>query len=657
MPDYIYLFENRLTADQQFALRQIREAAREAGTLLFLTGDAVRDLTNGQAVRDLEVSVHGNALKLKKTIQKLSGAVWGEDDDTHSLYLCFPGTVRVDLISTHRFEYPKPGKRVFHSTSIHEDLRRRDFTVNAMALSLNEGSFGLLMDPLNGAADIEGRTLRLVSNYGFLEEPANLIRATRYRARLGWEMEPRTLTRFENAKGEGVIEYLSQQARREELEQIGHEEDGLKVLRAMEAEGWMKVLYPAWTEAKADEEKLAALHTLAAELLAEGVRADISAAQMQLLTAKLTGREVAVLKKSMLRSGFVDEWSSMDSLASKFAKVLMSKENAIPSACFKLFRSYDPEAVLWLGFTTKDAAVKERYNLFLKVWPEARQHIPHALMQEMRITPELPGYADLVQKVFLELIDGRLTTPEEARAFLEPHSPPAPPPQVTIKRPRVKRGAEPKVKERSYEDEDEAEEASDEDLDDIGGDEEEIDLGISIPKADLEPDIVEEGESLEDELEDEEHKAVSTPVKTAKPAAAAKPVKSAKPETAVPAAKTVPLKPAKAEKPQPAPKSKPEAKPAAKSVAKPAVASVTKAKPATTPAKAKAAPAAKKVAAKVAVKAKAKAPAKAPAKKPVVKSKPAKAKPAPAARPKATQAAKAKKPTAKKADKKHAKKR
>ena len=54
----------------------------------------------------------------------------------------------------------------------------------------------------------------------------------------------------------------------------------------------------------------------------------------------------------------------MDSLASKFAKVLMSKENAIPSACFKLFRSYDPEAVLWLGFTTKDAAVKERYNLF-----------------------------------------------------------------------------------------------------------------------------------------------------------------------------------------------------------------------------------------------------------------------------------------------------
>ena len=190
MPDYIYLLENRLSADQQNALRQLREATREVGMILFLTGDAVRELTSGHAVRDLEVAVHGNALKLKKAIEKLGGQVWGEDEASRSLYLCFPGTVRVDVISTHRMEYPKPGKPVFHHASIQEDLRRRDFTVNAMAISLNEGSFGLLMDPMNGAADIESRTLRLVSNYGFIEEPSLLIRATRYRARLGWELDP-----------------------------------------------------------------------------------------------------------------------------------------------------------------------------------------------------------------------------------------------------------------------------------------------------------------------------------------------------------------------------------------------------------------------------------------------------------------------------------
>ena len=85
MPDYIYLLENRLSAEQQNALRQLREVAREAGTLLFLTGDAVRDLTSGHAVRDLEVAVHGNALKLKKSIEKLGGSIWGESAATKTL--------------------------------------------------------------------------------------------------------------------------------------------------------------------------------------------------------------------------------------------------------------------------------------------------------------------------------------------------------------------------------------------------------------------------------------------------------------------------------------------------------------------------------------------------------------------------------------------
>jgi tRNA nucleotidyltransferase/poly(A) polymerase len=512
MPDYIYLLENRLSIDQKNALRHLREAARETGMLLFLTGDAVRDLTSGHAVRDLEVAVQGNALKLKKTVEKLGAKTWGEDETSHSLYLCFPGTVRVDVVSTHRREYPKLGKPVFHWASIQEDLRRRDFTANAMAISLNEGSFGLLMDPLNGAADIEARTLRLVSNYGFLEEPALLIRATRYLARLGWELDPRTHQRYENAKSENVVEYLSARDRSQELEQIGHEDDGLKVLQVLENEGWMKELFPAWTHAKADEEKLKTLHDKRVELQMQGVFPDMSAAQMQLLTAKMQPKDLSALKKMMLRPGFVEEWKSLDSLAAGFAKVLMNKANATPSVSYKLFTTHDPEAVLWLGFTTKDKAVKERYELFLKTWPEARQRIPHALMQEMRITPELATYNEVVHQVFLHLIDGGLNTPEETRAFLEPYSPPAPPPQITIKRTRAKRTAEAKVKERAFDEEEESEEGlEEEDLDDIGGDEEELGLGIGAQKGgEVEGDVDEETGEEEEEPEEEAEEAASS---------------------------------------------------------------------------------------------------------------------------------------------------
>jgi tRNA nucleotidyltransferase/poly(A) polymerase len=688
MPDYIYLLENRLSADQQSALRHLREVALEVGTILFLTGDAVRDLTSGHAVRDLEVAMHGNALKLKKTIEKSGGKVWGEDEASRALYLCFPGTVRVDLISTHRVEYPKPGKPVYHPASIQEELRRRDFTVNAMAISLNEGSFGLLMDPMNGAADIESRTLRLVSNYGFLEEPSLLIRATRYLARLGWEMDPKTRTRYVNAKEEGVIEHLSAQTRRQELEQIGHEEEGLKVLRAFEAEGWMKELFPAWTSSKADEAGLTALHDLAVELLLQGVHPDMSAAQMRLLTAKLAGRELATLKKQMLRPGFVEEWSSLDALAAGFAKALLSKHNSIPSAGFKLFTSYDPEAVLWLGFTSKDAVVKERFNLFLKVWPEARQRIPHILMQEMRITPELPAYHEIVQTVFLELLDGKLATPEEARAFLEPYSPPAPPPQVTIKRPRAKRGAEAKLKGDSFDDEPEDHLEVDEDLDDLGGDDDDLGLDLHLPKVDLDVDLTEESEATagDDEDEEEDRHPKPAPKSASKSAPKSvpvpKPPAQPKPDKPAPLPKTA-SRPEEAKKPQSAPKPKaqpkPESKPVAVRTAKPAS---TAAKPTTPAARPKSRPTPAQAAPTRKPAPKGKLPAKAPAKtpvkakvpaKPLVKAKvtakpsvkampkapapksaPARKKPVPAPRPKPTKAAK---PAVKKAARKPERKR
>jgi hypothetical protein len=653
MPDFIYLLENRLSADQRHALHQLRDVAREAGVILFLTGDAVRDLTSGHAVRDLEVAVHGNALKLKKSIDKLGGKLWGEDEASRSIYVCFPGSVRVDVVSTHRAEYPKPGKPVFHAASIQEDLRRRDFTANAMAISLNEGSYGLLMDPLNGAADIEARTLRLVSNYGFLEEPALLIRATRYRTRLGWDLDPRTQSRYENAKEEGVIEHLSEHTRSYELEQIGHEDDGLKVLTALEAEGWMKALFPAWTVAKADEEKLKGLHDLQAELQMQGVHPDMSAAQMQLLTAKLSSKDVAALKKRLLRPGFGEEWNSLDSLASGFSKVLLAKPNLTPSASFKLFTSYDPKAVLWLGFTGTSTAVKERYELFLKVWPEAKQRIPYALMQEMRITPDLPTYHEIVHKIFLELIDGHLTTPEETRAFLDPYSPPAPPPQVTIKRSRAKRGAEAKVKERSFDDEDEAGAEEEADLDDIGGDDEEIDLGI--PKLEMEVELGDDVEADEDEgeaeAEDEEEveptpkrgkkgeappKALKGAVQTAAPKLAKGPAKAAVPKSSPEkvsskpepksSAKAVAASSAPATKPPvPAPKGKQQPAPIAKKAPAPVPAKSAKTVSAPKPAakKAVAKPAAKQPA-KAVAKAKAKAPAKhAPAKAAPPKKKPA----------------------------------
>ena len=440
MPDYIYLLKNRLSIHQRNALERIREAAREAGMTVFLAGGAVRDLTSGSPVNDLDITVQGNALNLKQALQEAGGTLWGEHVPSQTLFFRFPVGVSVEIASARREEYPTPGNPVYHWDTVLEDLRRRDFTANAMALSLNEHSYGLLMDPLNGVADIEARQLRLVSNYGFIEDPSRLLRATRLMTRLGWQLDERTLTRFQNAKDENTIEALSPYHRGYELEEIGHEEDGLRVLAAMEAEGWMQNLFPAWTTAAADVTALEEMRALVTQLQVQGVNPDTSAVSMHYLTAKLGAKDVASLKAMFVRPGFVEEWNNLDNAAKEFSKQLTGREAATPSATWKLFTSADPQAVVWLGLTSKSAAVQTKYKNFLTVWPEARQKVPYGLFQELRITPEIAGYEEMLSQLFFGIIDGKLETDEQLRAFLQPYSPPAPPPPVTVRRTRGRKG-------------------------------------------------------------------------------------------------------------------------------------------------------------------------------------------------------------------------
>src|ERR1700710_348885 len=120
MADYIYLLENRLSPAQKHALTLIRQIAREKGLTVFLVGGAVRDLTSGSLVRDLDVAVQGNALKIKKEIEQAGGVLEGEQPQSQALFVRFPGGVRMEVSSTLSTTFPKPGKPVVSPATILE---------------------------------------------------------------------------------------------------------------------------------------------------------------------------------------------------------------------------------------------------------------------------------------------------------------------------------------------------------------------------------------------------------------------------------------------------------------------------------------------------------------------------------------------------------
>ena len=580
MADNIYLLETRMSREQQAALERIREVARSNALTVFLVGGAVRDLISGTAVRDLDVAVQGDARTLRTELEGAGATVSGESDLWQSLFLSFDGGVRMEVSSTLSVTYPKPGKPVVAPATILEDLRRRDFTANAMALSLNEGSYGLLMDPLNGVADIENRQLRLVSNYGFIESPVLLLRAARFMGRLGWTLEEKTQARYETSKEEDYIAALDDYHRGYETEELFHEEDALRVMRRLEEEGWLKYLSPALSPSKANSAEIARLHDVLAQLQMQGIAPDPAAISFPLVTAKLAAGEVQALKKSFPREGFVREIESIDAAGKEFVSQLSSKASAQPSQAYKLLRGSAPEVVLWAAFHSKNAGVQAKFKSFSAEWPQARQRIPYTQMQEMRITPDLPGYDDLVEQIFYELMDGKLDSAEAMKAFLEPFSPPAPPPPVSLRRPRAsKKDSKPSRSRKKQQ-------ATEPETDDAAAEE-------TVPPASDEPASVE------------------------KPAPAAKPEVPAEPAEAVPALESLPAVPSpdkqhgksagaskkrlassvveKAAPEKAAPEPKPTSKKAVKPPAKPPAKQAAAAKKS---AVAKAAPPAKKVASK-----------------------------------------------------------
>jgi len=439
MADYIYTLETRLLPEQMRALVLVQDAARAHEMNVYLTGGAIRDLMTGFPIRDLDFTVQGNALKLQKDLERAGAIIEGIDEDLKILYARLPGNVRAEIAMARSEVYEKAGKGPSISpATINEDLRRRDFTINAMALSLNPGSRGLLLDPSNGAADAEAHLIRILHNYAFLEEPSRLIRAARFAARFDWPLEERTQARYDSAKENKYIEYISSKAVGLEIEQLAHEDDPLKIIKALEREGWLQVLHEKWSVAKIDAASLAQVTKLRQQLFDVGMNADTSAVVLYFLTRKLSDAEIAAIRRIIPRKELVASWKNIEDDAKELAKTLNGKEASTPSGAWKVLSAARPDLILFLAITSKQTAVTQKISNFLGKWQQVKTKLPFPEMAEMRITPSLPEYPEIAERAFLLLLDGKLRTHNEIVNFLKPYEPPPPPPPPPARGRRAK---------------------------------------------------------------------------------------------------------------------------------------------------------------------------------------------------------------------------
>ena len=430
MSDYMYMLESHLNPDQNRVVEEVQAAAGDAGVNLFLTGGAMRDMLAGFPIRDLDFVVEGNALKVAKAVCDRTGArILHADEHRKCAELEFPSGVTAQIAMSRQEKPGRAGaKPSVSAATIQEDLRGRDFTCNAIALSLNRASRGLLLDPMSGLADIERHELRSVSTYGFYDDPSRLLRMVRLGVRMGFNVEDRTRMQIANAREAEVDQRIPARAFSDELRKISSEDRPAIVLQALTEAGLLERFNPALV-AKANTAGLARLEKCLA-LVPDDTRWRSARLGVFLyaLTEKMSPKEKSSLIKSTeMPKADVNEWQKLEARAKKLESALKSARIKKPSHVYQAVSGAAPDEILFVLYHSALKPVQERLkNYFTRYLQQVAEITPEEFAA-IPVKPGTPKYAKAREEFICQRLDRRPKKPAEPAATTPPEPAPAPP--------------------------------------------------------------------------------------------------------------------------------------------------------------------------------------------------------------------------------------
>ena len=240
---------NLIHPEKLTLLLNIANLAESLSMSCYLVGGSVRDLLLGRPIKDLDVIVEGDAIKLGKQLVEVYGGKMTPHFKFHTAFWHIPASDQiVDLITARKETYEKPGQLpTVEPATIKEDLARRDFTINAMALRLNGDGMGEVLDPLGGGADVERGVIRVLHPRSFMEDPTRIFRAIRYEARYGFKIEAESLSLI-NPEALKVLATLSGERLRNELDLILDEDQSAKMLLRVASLKVLPAIHPKMTD-------------------------------------------------------------------------------------------------------------------------------------------------------------------------------------------------------------------------------------------------------------------------------------------------------------------------------------------------------------------------------------------------------------------------
>ena len=411
MSDYMYLLESHVNQEQNRLLTEVQSAATEAGIAIYLTGGAMRDMLGGFPITDLDFTFEEQAPpRLAKLVAKrLTDATIEEHPVTKTMEIRLPGGATGSLRAAH-IETPGKAGAASKAKPVHllDDLRHRDFTINAIAISLAKASRGLIRDPMNGQSDLHNREIRLCYPSAFLDDPLRLLRAVRLRHRLSFQIEERTERHFNSAIEAGGAAALRPSDWRRELEMISEENQPSEILRELDTRRLLPVPADSLNlEGLAKFEKL--------RRMVPG-RSSYWPLFLHVLVDEAKPKERAKFAAAFgLKAIELEEGKKQKPQVTKLATALKAPAVRRPSHIYNTISPAAPVAILYLLYDSDQRLIQDRLRNYLeKYLPEASE-ITDA---QVEATGAKPGTAQFA-RAKASLITAKLNEP--------PPPPPLPP--------------------------------------------------------------------------------------------------------------------------------------------------------------------------------------------------------------------------------------
>jgi len=391
--------ERRLLSEPLSLIRVAGELARGQGLGLYLVGGAVRDLLLGRANFDLDLVVEGDAPKLAGLLaQRKGGEVVIHRRFGTAKFRCQDLTI--DLATARAETYACPGALpIVRPGSIKDDLRRRDFTINAMAIHLSLDNFGKLIDPFGGEKDLRYDLIRILHEKSFVDDATRMLRAIRYEQRFDFQLETNTEQLLR--QGLFMLHTISGDRIRHELELFLKEECPEKPVHRAGELGVLKEIHPSlegngWVREKFQQARLVAyrvplglyLSLLAYHLSPEEGKNFITCLNIPGVIARAIG-DTLRLKEDLLSYLAAPELS--------------------PSAIYRLLKGYSPTSILACAIASDSTLLQQRFHLYLDKLRYVKISLNGKALQQMGLSPG-PRLGEIMEALHEARLNQRVKT-------------------------------------------------------------------------------------------------------------------------------------------------------------------------------------------------------------------------------------------------------